>query len=155
MTSQRRIEANRSNAQKSTGPRTPEGKARSRLNALKHGLHAKHLILDGPEDEAEFHRFLRALRADFRPTGHAERQLVDQLAASVWRLQRCRRQETDFLNAHLPHLFDDAATLETLNALSLRESRVERSFYRALHEIERFRNVRSNSLDIRSLPSLP
>ena len=52
MTSPEKIEANRRNAQKSTGPRTPEGKSRSRWNALKHGLDAHAPVLPGESAEA-------------------------------------------------------------------------------------------------------
>ncbi len=69
MTSQRRLEANRRNALKSTGPKTPEGKAAVRLNALKHGLLSRDILLPG-EDEAalgELRERLRGRPGKLRP----------------------------------------------------------------------------------------
>ena len=65
-TTKARLRANRKNARKSTGPKTPEGKARSSRNALKHGLLARHVIIDDDpnEDPAEFNRILEGLIAD-------------------------------------------------------------------------------------------
>jgi hypothetical protein len=64
--SEAKLAANRRNAQKSTGPRTPEGKDRSRLNALDHGCCAKTLILPGEEPE-ELERRQAAWSARFQP----------------------------------------------------------------------------------------
>ena len=60
MTTEKQLRANRKNAKKSTGPNTPEGKARSSKNALKHGLLARDAVLPG-EDPADFDRQLTAL----------------------------------------------------------------------------------------------
>ncbi|MHB9026646.1 MAG: hypothetical protein ACYC7E_21145, partial [Armatimonadota bacterium] len=67
MSTERQNEANRQNAQHSTGPRTPEGKARSSMNALKHGFFAKEALLP-QEDAAEFTTFADALRDDLQPS---------------------------------------------------------------------------------------
>ncbi|HUI56626.1 MAG TPA: hypothetical protein VLY04_16735, partial [Bryobacteraceae bacterium] len=85
--SQARIEANRRNAQKSTGPRTPAGKAASSRNRLLHGLRAnKHILLD--EDPAEFLILLHDHLDRFQPVGPAEEDLVLRIAADQWRLRR-------------------------------------------------------------------
>ena len=77
--SQARLEANRANAQKSTGPRTPEGKARSSRNAITHGLLARYVIPanDPVEDPAEFELLIDALVDQFRP-----RDCFEQLCIS-------------------------------------------------------------------------
>src|SRR5580700_5023183 len=86
--------ANRMNSQKSTGPRTPEGKAASRFNALKHGIFATTQIMfdESAEDLAE-------LAAEYhehhRPSNPEERFLVDTLVHDEWRLRRMRRVEAD------------------------------------------------------------
>jgi hypothetical protein len=86
------MNANRLNAQKSTGPRTPEGKAAASRNSLTHGLTANQfLILD--EDSDEFLVLLNDLRENFRPIGPAEERLVLRIAANQWRLDRIIRME--------------------------------------------------------------
>ncbi len=92
-TSPKQIAANRRNALRSTGPRTPEGKQASRLNALTHGLRANEVIIPGQEDPAEFEAILRELCEDWEPEGHTEIHLVDQIALAEWRLRRVHRAE--------------------------------------------------------------
>ncbi len=77
MASEAQIAANRLNAQKSTGPRTPEGKAMMRRNPLRHGLSAASVVLFY-ESEAEFEQFRQDLASDFDPVGAEECALVEQ-----------------------------------------------------------------------------
>ena len=92
MTSTARIEANRKNSLRSTGPRTPEGKARSRRNGLKHGLTGAYLVLPGDDGPAIAER-VEAWSADFRPSNRAESWLVERAAVASVRLDRCVRRE--------------------------------------------------------------
>ncbi len=93
MTSEKQIQANRRNAQRSTGPQTPQGKAAVRLNANKHGLRSQDVLLPGEDGEA-----LKALdenlRAELQPVGELENLLVDGIIAAHWRLRRLRRVES-------------------------------------------------------------
>ena len=92
MTSEKKIEANRRNARKSTGPRTPEGKAAVRLNALTHGLLSQEVPL--PEEDADALRELdEGLRAELQPVGVLENMIVDRIIALFWRLRRSGRVE--------------------------------------------------------------
>jgi hypothetical protein len=94
--SPRRLAAHRANAQKCTGPLTVEGKATSRLNALKHGFFSSDVVnplLDGPARAEEFHSILDALLEDFQPQSARERLLVDEVAACCWRIRRLLRYE--------------------------------------------------------------
>jgi len=88
-----RINANRANAQKSTGPRTPEGKARVSQNALKHGLLAQAVVLpdECPRSFADAHA---ALTDQLQPQTWIDRELVEVMAAASWRRKRAWHLET-------------------------------------------------------------
>lgn len=91
-----KLAANRRNARKSTGPRTAAGKARSRLNALKHGILASEAVIragEGAEEAVAFERLLEALREDLAPSGALEELLVEKLAVITWRWRRVLRFE--------------------------------------------------------------
>ena len=92
MTSDKKAEANRRNALKSTGPRTPEGKDAVRLNALRHGLRSEEILLPG-EDEEALRELDEHLRNELQPVGELENLLVDRIIASYWRLRRAGRVE--------------------------------------------------------------
>jgi hypothetical protein len=96
MTSLRQIEANRRNAEKSTGPRTEAGKQRSALNAVRHGLTAETVVLpmEAPED---YQAFEEVVLSGFDPETAAERELVLRVAALLWRLRRAISIETGLL----------------------------------------------------------
>ena len=94
MTTQAQITANRSNAQKSTGPRTPEGKAKVARNAVRHGLLAKDAVVVGEELE-EFDLYRAELRADLAPVGMVESLLTERIAGLFWRLRRAERLHTE------------------------------------------------------------
>ncbi len=87
MTSQVQSEANRRNALKSTGPKSKKGKGRARLNALKHGLRAKDIVLPS-EDEQEFVDLRRALITELGPEGSLEEQFAERIVVCLWRLRR-------------------------------------------------------------------
>ena len=97
MPTEKQSAASRANAQHSTGPRTAEGKAASRFNALKHGIFAESQIIFDESAEA-----LADLDAEYRerydPADAAERCLVDVLIDCEWRLRRLRRVETQTWN---------------------------------------------------------
>jgi len=93
MSSLKQIEANRLNALKSTGPRTEEGKRRSRSNAIRHGLTAETVIV-GLEDREDYESFEATIIADYNPTTAVERELVLRLASVLWRLRRATGIET-------------------------------------------------------------
>jgi hypothetical protein len=92
MTSKKQNQANRQNALKSTGPKTPEGKASARLNATKHGLLSQEVLLPG-EDEAALKELGERLRAELQPVGEMESLLVERIVDATWRLRRLSRVE--------------------------------------------------------------
>ncbi len=87
MTTERQVEANRRNAQRSTGPKTEKGKAVAKFNALRHGLTAKEVVIPG-EDEEAFMDLRDRLVRELDPEGVLESQLVDRIAVGLWRLRR-------------------------------------------------------------------
>ena len=87
MSSIKQIEANRRNALKSTGPTTPEGKERSRCNALRHGLTAE-TVIAALEDVEDYQAFEAAVISDYDAESAVERELVLRLASVLWRLRR-------------------------------------------------------------------
>jgi hypothetical protein len=96
MVSERRIEANRRNAQLSTGPRTPAGRARSSINALRHGITGQVSIMT-TEDRAAHDKFVQELIDRLRPEDPLELQFASVIAEDFWRLQRIRSVENDML----------------------------------------------------------
>jgi hypothetical protein len=95
--SEKQFAANRANAAHSTGPRTEEGKARSRLNALKHGLLASEAANFGVEGEPArraFEDLSDRLEDYYRPRGPIEEILVQKIAIATWRLKRTMRFES-------------------------------------------------------------
>jgi hypothetical protein len=93
MTSFRQIEANRRNAQLSTGPVTDEGKGRSRQNTIRHGLTAE-TVIDALEDAEDYAAFEMAVTADCDAQSAVERELVLRLASLLWRLRRATAIES-------------------------------------------------------------
>jgi len=99
MATQQQILANRENAKKSAGPRTTSGKTVSRRNALKHGLTAKTLLLEG-ESATEFETFREGLYREHDPQTASQCQLVEIIASHFWRLRRTPGFEARLLNRH-------------------------------------------------------
>jgi hypothetical protein len=96
MTSLRQIEANRRNALKSTGPKTENGKRRSRRNAFRHGLTAE-TVIEVLEDTDDYRGFEAAITADYDTRTAVERELVLRLASLLWRIRRATSIETGLL----------------------------------------------------------
>src|ERR1700678_2517349 len=112
MSTRRQRAASRANGQKSHGPVTAEGKAKSRFNALKHGIHAQQQIMftesagDLAELAAEYHELHCPADAD-------ERFLVDTLINNEWRLRRLRCVEADLWRAAHNAFLDKHTEIET------------------------------------------
>jgi hypothetical protein len=103
MTSLRQIEANRRNARLSTGPVTEEGKRRSRLNAVRHGLTAE-TVIDALEDAEDYAAFELAVASDYDAPSVVERELVLRLASLLWRLRRASAIESGLFKIQAKHL---------------------------------------------------
>lgn len=151
-----RATINHANAQHSTGPRTEDGKRRSSLNTLRHGLTGQTIVLPS-EDLAAYERHTRRFTDDLQPKGAIEDQLVQSLADAAWRLNRVAALENNVLalgairhdpaiTTHHPEANDAIAiaqnlhqhnrTLATLSMHGQRLSRQVHQTFRLLREIQ-------------------
>jgi len=129
--------ANAANARLSTGPRTEEGKARSSQNARTHGLTAAQLVI-AAEDRDEFDDLHSQLQADIRPQGALQQILFDELVDSAWNLRRIHRMETELTASSATYLdiLDNPELTAKLDRLARHQTRLERTFHRALRELK-------------------
>src|SRR5215211_4673 len=111
MASKKQIEANKRNALKSTGPKTPKGKALARLNATKHGLLSQEVLLP-EEDEDALKELAERLRAELQSVGEMESLLVERIISSTWRLRRLGRVEAGIFAWELYGEMSDRARKE-------------------------------------------
>ncbi len=118
MSSARKTAANGRNAKKSKGPRTVEGRNVARRNALKHGLTAETLVVEG-EDADEFRFTADAHGAVFRPRNDVEVELVRTFTIAAWRRQRCASTETAMVNRYIRDSQLAEEVIEQQDALAL------------------------------------
>jgi len=159
--------ANQQNAQASTGPKTPEGKAASSQNATKHGLSGAFRVLPGESQDA-FDRLVRSYVDELHPNTEGERFLVLQMAQSRWRLERFQRLEAAVVEKMVAESETDdspdgviaAAMLARTNnafaALQRYAAAAERSYYKAKRELENGRKSTAESdTKIQNEPNFP
>jgi hypothetical protein len=146
MSSDAQIKANRLNALKSTGPKTAEGRAKSRMNALKYGLNAKQLIIFD-EKEKDLSGLISDLFEDYQPVGAREEELTRQLALAYWGLRRIRRAEAGIYNdagAHECGVFQTMSFAVANHTRSL--AATMRSIQSLTNQIERLQARRRGEL---------
>jgi hypothetical protein len=142
------IEANRLNAQKSTGPRSVEGKAISCFNAIKTGIDAKSQIIRG-EDPAELQTLTAEYQERWQPATPEQRLLVDTLIDCEWLLRRfrkseaqlwqCKMQELDVWKPKPEGLLGETFSRgsEEFSRLQRRIDSTSRNYHRSLKELQR------------------
>ena len=96
VTSLKKVLANRNNAKKSTGPRTENGKAWAKRNAVKHGLRAEHIITVG-ENKIEFEELKDQFVKELQPIDIISMQLVNRIVLTAWNLQRSDKIQSGML----------------------------------------------------------
>ena len=132
--SQKQLEANRENA-KLGGVKTEGGKAVSKYNALKHGLLSKEVLLKG-EDENSLVELGRKLRTEIKPETELELLLLDRIVANFWRLKRALGMEKGEV------ISSDGGLMYEPDNYFRYEIMLERSIYKALHELQRIQAAR-------------
>jgi choline dehydrogenase-like flavoprotein len=134
MTTSARVAANQVNAQRSTGPKTPEGKAISAQNNFRHGFSGAFTVLPWG-DQNEFDMLLGSLRDEHKPSGLTEMILVDKMAQAIWLSKRALMLQHVTFNHELP-VCDDEKQL----ALYLRyQTTNERAFHKCLNDLLKVR----------------
>jgi hypothetical protein len=161
MTSVAQLNANRLNAQRSTGPRTEAGKAASRFNALTYGLEARSRVVPG-EDPAQLESLAAAYHGQFNPVGPLEDFLVETIVQADWNRRRYTRVEAQLYRAlmaaaqrrldapadpdplsELAAVFgDDVTGAKILQSAFRQLASAERSYFRALTELRRAQKER-------------
>jgi hypothetical protein len=148
--SEAQLIANRGNATHSTGPRTADGKSRTRLNGLRHGLTGQTVLL--PEDDrAAYDKHCADLLTDLAPEGPLETQIAQSAADAYWRLNRIKAIEDNIfalgIEAHggnsargMAQTFLDNAN--QINLLSLYEGRLNRGVTKKLAELAELQRLR-------------
>jgi len=138
MTTEKQTQANKENA-KLGGVKTDEGKAVSKYNALQHGLLSKQVLMNG-EDKKLLLELEKRLRNELRPATEIELLLVDRIAANIWRLKRA----LGFEKYEVISKYEEELGLKGDADLFFRyETMLERSIYKALHELQRIQAARA------------
>jgi hypothetical protein len=138
MATKRQIAANRRNARKSSGPKTPQGKATASMNALRHGLRARKVVIPG-EEQDEFDQLHAGLQNQYQPQNPAEQHLVDQAAIAQWKLVRAEVFEAKCY-AEKPSAEAQAAIFGRMTQF---QCRLERAYFKAYKELERIQAERA------------
>ena len=157
MATEKQLEANRRNALKSTGPKSPEGKAAVRFNALTSGVHAVSPLIPG-EDPAEFKAFAEGLTNSSNPADEREQILVDQMIYFGWRLRRLMAAETqswtrtfETIETYSNYREDTklADSFKICEQTHLRLQRfltsVQKSYHQAAADLDRLQSLRAKS----------
>ncbi len=143
MATPNQITANRVNAQKSTGPKTQEGKARSRMNRLSHGFASSATIMPG-EDPNEFKALLDSLIEEFQPATETEQILVEKMATNNWLSQRAFRLQGYAFSAQ-DRSGGKFGIPPELGLLIRYQTAAERAFHRAHNELVKAQKERKKS----------
>ena len=150
MATEAQINANRLNAQKSTGPRTAEGKRVVSQNAVTHGLFARDAVIKC-EDPAEYELHREALLDELRPVGAIESMLAERIVSLSWRLQRVERMqnqatdcliEEDYLPLGRMVTKRWSGNLKIIEKLFMHERRIESSLNRTITKLKRLQTIR-------------
>ena len=146
MATEKQIEANRRNAQQSTGPRTAEGKAAARRNALSSGIYAEREVILPAENAQDLAALTAEYHQRYQPATPEERCLVDCLIGDEWLLRRFRTIEaqlmtrairsTSYPEEHTPlgHAYARAET--QLERLQRRINATRRSYLQTLKGLQ-------------------
>ena len=138
MSTSAQINANRANAQHSTGPKSEEGRATSSKNSLSHGLNASFTVLKW-ESQEDYRELEKALIAEHKPSGPTEKLLIRQMAESHW-----LRQRAVFLQDC--SILEGGERLKDISLFVRYQNTHDRAFYKAFNEFQKLRNQKYKEL---------
>ena len=149
MSKMSKLIANRANAQRSTGPITSAGKARSAMNSRTHGLCAKVVVI-GPEEQADFDEMAQGYRFELDPDGPVEQTLFSEIVGAAWQLGRVRRMESEACSGKRSYaeMLDDEGLQKKLDRLARHHTRIERTFHRCLKQLKTMQKERVDTEEI-------
>ncbi len=175
MATEAQIAANRLNSQKSTGPKTEEGKAAVAQNALKHGLFSTLIIVNG-ETQEDFDMFRDQMLAELLPVGIIESVLAERIISLAWRLRRAEVMERQVIDelidrnserqrreygsspSNPQHSGDylplgriatkDWSNSRIIERVLMYERRIEHSIFKVMAELKRLQKLRENEQQI-------
>ena len=148
MATEAQNEANRQNAQASTGPKTPEGKLTSSRNAVSHGLFST-AGTPAPEEQNEFTELSAAMQQDLAPEGILEQTLTGEITRAAWRLRRCAAVEDSLVEADpFTDAMSSASTSKTQIAVDRARLQTHRILTRCMTELRRLQNERRFRIEI-------
>ena len=131
-----KLAANRRNGQQSKGPKTEEGKSRSRWNALKHGVLSQRLVVLNDNDGQTYTMLLENLRRDLDPGNALEEILVEKIAMGYWRLSIAYAYEAEFARSR--HEF-----IVVADRMGRYANTIHRQLLQAMNELERLQRRRN------------
>ena len=135
-----------------TGPVTDRGKAIAAMNSLKHGLTARRAVLPG-ECQADFEQLVESLRLQNSPATELELQLCDEIAASLWRLQRARAQEAHTIHINGDEIFtSDTSTGRGFDRVMRYVRAIESQLNRAMTRFEQLQAARRRAAEQPAIP---
>ena len=168
MISEKHSQAARANGARSRGPVTPEGKAISSRNAMRHGLLAKTVLLSN-EDPAVFKQLFYMMIERFSPLDDVEMSMIEDMTAACWRLHRAMAMEKSILEAgiaarpNIPPIeqiagsFSDSVNALDLDRLLRHQTRLQNIYQRALRGLAQLRKMArpEGTADLPNEPSAP
>jgi len=142
--SEKQHQANRRNAQRSTGPTTLEGMKAASLNAVTYGLRTRRLIIPG-ENITDYWRLWDGLENEWQPETDTERLYLEQMSVSQWLLARMAASEQQVYEQNLPL----ESRFDLLDRIARHSTRLERSFTTAMHELKQLQKERKAQTETR------
>jgi hypothetical protein len=141
------IDANRANAQKSTGPKTETGKLNASRNHLTLGLYTRQDYVK-PEERELYKEFCETMLLELAPATLLEQSLASEITGASWRLRRCSAAEAELADYALmdPLLDEDEATQKKLKSIERARASAHSLFHRSINQLRKLQTDRQSQI---------